>query len=48
MIRILGISGSLRAGSVFGADGALQDEAARRQLADYLEGFVAFVAAQCR
>ncbi len=48
MIRILGMSVSLRAGSVFGADGALQDEAIGRQLAEYLEGFVAFVAAQRR
>jgi chromate reductase len=37
-----------RAGSVFGADAALQDDAVRRQLAEYLEGFVAFVAAQRR
>jgi len=34
-----------RAGSVFGADGTLQDEAVRRQLSDFVQGFAAFVAA---
>lgn len=33
-----------RAGSVFGADGALQDEAIVRQLADFVQGFAQFVA----
>lgn len=34
-----------RAGSVFGADGALLDEAIARQLADFVQGFARFVAA---
>ena len=34
-----------RAGSVFGADGALQDEAIARQLSDFVQGFAQFVAA---
>ena len=34
-----------RAGSVFGADGALQDEAIVRQLSDFVQGFAQFVAA---
>lgn len=34
-----------RAGSVFGADGSLQDEAVRRQLSDFVQGLVAFTAA---
>lgn len=32
-----------RANTVFGADGALQDEALRQQLATFLQGFVGFV-----
>ncbi|AOS79285.1 MULTISPECIES: NADPH-dependent FMN reductase [Hydrogenophaga] len=34
-----------RAGSVFGADGDLQDEAIARQLSDFVQGFAQFVAA---
>jgi len=33
-----------RAQSVFGADGTLQDEAIRRQLAEFIHGFALFVA----
>jgi NAD(P)H-dependent FMN reductase len=33
-----------RAQSVFGADGTLQDEAIRKQLADFVQGFARFVA----
>lgn len=31
-----------RAGSVFGADGTLQDEAVRKQLGEFVQGFAAF------
>ena len=34
-----------RAQSVFGPDGALQDDAVRRQLAEFVHGFAQFVAA---
>ncbi len=34
-----------RAGSVFAADGSLQDDGIRRQLTDFVAGFAAFVAA---
>lgn len=34
-----------RAQSVFGADGALLDDAVRRQLAEFIHGFASFVAA---
>lgn len=34
-----------RAGAVFAADGSLQDDAIRRQLAQFIEGFAAFVGA---
>lgn len=34
-----------RAGTVFAADGSLQDDAIRRQLAEFVEGFAAFVEA---
>lgn len=61
MVRILGISGSLRAQSfntallraaqavaraqsVFGADGTLQDETIRKQLAEFVQGFAVLVA----
>lgn len=37
-----------RAGTVFGADGRLQDEGLRRQLTDFVLGFAAFVAADAR
>lgn len=37
-----------RAGSVFGADGALLDEAIARQLADFVQGFARFAAAAAR
>lgn len=32
-----------RAGGVFAADGSLQDDGVRRQLAEFIEGFAAFV-----
>lgn len=37
-----------RAGSVFASDGSLQDDAVRQQLADYIKGFAAYVAAASR
>lgn len=37
-----------RAGAVFGADGSLQDDAVRGQLAAFVAGFAAFVAADTR
>jgi NAD(P)H-dependent FMN reductase len=37
-----------RAQSVFGADGTLQDEAIRKQLAEFVQGFVVFVARSMR
>ena len=50
VLRALGVrhwsSGRLlvsRAGSVFAADGTLQDDAVRQQLGEYLQGFAAFV-----
>lgn len=35
-----------RASTVFAADGAVQDEAIRRQIAEFVQGFAGFVAAQ--
>ena len=37
-----------RAGSVFGADGSVHDDAVQRQLAEFVGGFAAFVAADAR
>jgi len=52
VLRVLGVrlwTGSrlvvARAGSVFAADGRLQDEAIVRQLGEFLDGFTRFVAA---
>lgn len=51
VLRALGVrhwsSGRLlvsRAGSVFAADGTMQDEAQRKQLGEFMQGFAAFVA----
>jgi len=46
--RILGISGSLRAGQAFDENGALKDEAVRGQLAKFVAGFAAFARADVR
>jgi NAD(P)H-dependent FMN reductase len=55
VLRVLGVrlwSGPKllvsRAGSVFGADGTLQDEAIRKQLTEFVQGFAHFVAGNRR
>jgi hypothetical protein len=46
--RILGISGSLRAGQAFDENGALKDQAVRGQLPKFVAGFAAFARADVR